>query len=78
MTQTTTQTPQPQDPAGAEIDAVDEQVAARLVEQAREQCATWSDASGVAVEQVGAIAARCRPGPTTERGLEWVTKKAEG
>jgi hypothetical protein len=33
---------------------------------------------GGRVEQVGAIAARCRPGPTTERGLEWVTKKAEG
>ncbi len=46
MTQTTTQTPQPQDPAGAEIDAVDEQVAARLVEQAREQCAAWYGGTG--------------------------------
>jgi hypothetical protein len=34
--------------------------------------------NGGRIEQVGAIAARCRPGPTTERGLEWVTKKAEG
>jgi Transposase, Mutator family len=37
MTQTTTQTPQPQDSAGAELDAVDEQLAARLVAQARER-----------------------------------------
>src|SRR6266536_2778054 len=37
MTQTTTQDPQPQDAAGAELDAVDEQLAARLVEQARSQ-----------------------------------------
>ena len=29
------------------------------------------------IEQVGAIAALCRPGPTTERELEWMTKKAE-
>lgn len=35
MTQTTTQTPPPQDSAGAELDAVDEQLAARLVAQAR-------------------------------------------
>jgi putative transposase len=35
MTQTTTQDPQPQDSAAAELDAVDEQLAARLVEQAR-------------------------------------------
>lgn len=35
MTETTTQDPQPQDSAGAELDAVDEQLAARLVEQAR-------------------------------------------
>src|SRR6266700_2987790 len=32
-----TQTPQPQDAAGAELDAVDEQLAARLVAQARSQ-----------------------------------------
>jgi len=37
MTQTTTQTPQPQGLARAETDAVDEQLAARLVEQARSQ-----------------------------------------
>jgi len=37
MTQTTTQDPQPQDAARAELDAVDEQLAARLVEQARSQ-----------------------------------------
>jgi hypothetical protein len=37
MTETTTQDPQPQDSAGAELDAVDEQLAARLVEQARSQ-----------------------------------------
>jgi putative transposase len=37
MTQTTTQTPQPQDSAGAELDAVDEQLAAHLVAQARTQ-----------------------------------------
>jgi hypothetical protein len=37
MTQTTTQDPQSQDSAGAELDAVDEQLAARLVEQARSQ-----------------------------------------
>src|SRR5919197_3131271 len=37
MTQTTTQDPQPQDLAGAELDAVDEQLAARLVAQARER-----------------------------------------
>ena len=37
MTQTTTQTPQPQDAAGAELEAVDEQLAARLVAQARSQ-----------------------------------------
>ncbi len=37
MTETTTQDPQPQDAAGAELDAVDEQLAARLVEQARSQ-----------------------------------------
>ena len=30
------------------------------------------------VEQVGAIAVRCRPGPTTERELEWMTRRAEG
>jgi len=30
------------------------------------------------VEQVGAIAVRSRPGPTTERELEWMTRKAEG
>jgi hypothetical protein len=30
------------------------------------------------VEQVGAIAIRCRPGPATERELEWSTRKAEG
>ncbi len=30
------------------------------------------------IEQVGAIAVRCSPGPTTERELEWMTKKAEG
>ena len=35
MTKTTTQTPQPQSAAGAEPDAVDEQLAARLVAQAR-------------------------------------------
>jgi transposase-like protein len=37
MTQTTTQDPQPQDVAAAELDAVDEQLAARLVAQARER-----------------------------------------
>ena len=37
MTKTTTQDPQLQDSAGAELDAVDEQLAARLVEQARSQ-----------------------------------------
>src|SRR6266542_6118463 len=37
MTQTTTQTPQPQDSAGARPDAVDEQLVARLVAQARER-----------------------------------------
>jgi transposase-like protein len=37
MTQTTTQTPQPLGLAGAETDAVDEQLAARLIEQARLQ-----------------------------------------
>jgi putative transposase len=37
MTETTTQTPQPQDSTGAQLDAVDEQLAARLVEQARSQ-----------------------------------------
>jgi putative transposase len=37
MTQTTTPDPQPQDSAGAELDAVDEQLAARLVAQARAQ-----------------------------------------
>jgi putative transposase len=37
MTQTTTQTPQPQSVAGAETDAVDEQLAAQLVERARSQ-----------------------------------------
>lgn len=30
------------------------------------------------VEQVGAIASRCKPGPTTERELEWLTRKTEG
>ncbi len=34
--------------------------------------------NGGRVEQVGAMAAWWRPGPTMERGLEWVTKKAEG
>lgn len=37
MTQTTTQDPQTQSSAGAETDAVDEHLAARLVEQARSQ-----------------------------------------
>jgi putative transposase len=37
MTQTTTQDPQPQDSAGAQTDAVDEQLAAQLVAQARSQ-----------------------------------------
>jgi len=37
MTQTTTQDPQSQDLSGAELDRVDEQLAARLVEQARSQ-----------------------------------------
>src|SRR5919197_2724834 len=37
MTQTTTQDPQPQDLAGTEPDAVDAQLAARLVAQARER-----------------------------------------
>jgi hypothetical protein len=37
MTQTTTKDSQPQDAAGAEVDAVDEQLAARLVERARER-----------------------------------------
>src|SRR6266540_3118279 len=37
MTETTIQTPQPQDSAGAQADAVDEQLAAHLVEQARER-----------------------------------------
>ena len=37
MTETTTQDPQPLDAAGAELDAVDEQLAARLVAQARER-----------------------------------------
>jgi putative transposase len=37
MTETTAQTPQPQDPTGAAMDAVDEQLAARLVAQARER-----------------------------------------
>jgi putative transposase len=37
MTETTTQDPQLQSSAGAELDAVDEQLAARLVEQARSQ-----------------------------------------
>jgi putative transposase len=37
MTQTTTKDPQAQDAAGAELDAVDEQLAARLVAQARSQ-----------------------------------------
>ena len=27
------------------------------------------------VEQIGAIAIRCRPGPMTERDIEWVTRK---
>jgi putative transposase len=37
MTKTTTQDPQPQSPAGAQPDAVDEQLAAQLVAQARER-----------------------------------------
>ena len=37
MTETTTQDPQPQAWAGVELDTVDEQLAARLVEQARSQ-----------------------------------------
>src|SRR6266704_3368670 len=37
MTKTTTQAPQRRDLAGAEIDGVDEQLAARLVAQARSQ-----------------------------------------
>jgi putative transposase len=37
MTETTTQGLQPQDLAGAELDGVDEQLAARLVAQARSQ-----------------------------------------
>jgi hypothetical protein len=42
MTQTTTRDPQPQGPrpqesAGAQLDAIDEQLAAQLVEQARSQ-----------------------------------------
>ena len=37
MTQTTAQDPQPQNAAGAETDAVDEQLAAQLVERARSQ-----------------------------------------
>ena len=37
MTETTTQDPQPLDAAGAELDAVDERLAARLVAQARER-----------------------------------------
>jgi putative transposase len=37
MTETTTQDPQPQDSAGTETDAVDAQLAARLVAQARSQ-----------------------------------------
>jgi hypothetical protein len=32
---------------------------------------------GDRVEQVGATAIRCRPGPTTEYEIEWVTKMAE-
>ncbi len=35
MTESTMQDPQPQDSAGAETNAVDEQLAARLVEQAQ-------------------------------------------
>jgi hypothetical protein len=30
------------------------------------------------VEQVGGIAVRYRPGPTTERQLNWTTRSAEG
>jgi len=30
------------------------------------------------VEQIGAIAIRCRPGPMTERDTEWVTRKSDG
>lgn len=37
MTDTTTQTPQTQGSTGAEMDAVDEQLAAHLVEQARSE-----------------------------------------
>jgi putative transposase len=37
MTETTTQDPQVQELAGVELDAVDEQLAARLMEQARSQ-----------------------------------------
>jgi hypothetical protein len=42
MTQTTTQDPQPRDSAGAQLDAVDEQLAAQLVAQARERESAWS------------------------------------
>lgn len=44
----------------------------------------WGSASasyilnGDRIEQIGAIAIRCMPGPTTERGLEWTTRKAKG
>src|SRR6266498_5905322 len=37
MTETTTQTPQPQNSAGAQIDGVDEELAVRLVAQDRSQ-----------------------------------------
>jgi hypothetical protein len=37
MTQTTPQDSQPPDSTGAQLDAVDEQLAARLVEQARQE-----------------------------------------
>jgi hypothetical protein len=46
MTETTTQDPQPQASAGVELDTVDEQLAARLVEQARLEGSAWSARTG--------------------------------
>jgi hypothetical protein len=46
MTQTTTQDPQPQESAGAQRDAVDAQLAAQLVAQARSRGSAWSARTG--------------------------------
>ena len=71
MTETTTQTPQLQDSAGAKLDAVDEQLAARLVEQARSSGISLVGPDGLLL-QLTKLVLEGAPGGELTDHLGWV------